>query len=190
MNAQLWWYVARATGIVAWALLTTSVISGALFSTRLMRGRPNAAWQLDLHRFLGGSAVVFTGLHLGALVADNYVDFRTIDVLVPFASTWKPGPVALGVVSLYLLVGIELTSLMMRRLSRRLWHSVHLTAYGLFWLTTLHFMLAGSDAANPLARWCANLVVTAVVFLTLVRALSPGPRVRSASSATGVTRSA
>ena len=72
-----------------------------------------------MHRFLGGAAVTFTGLHVAGLVADSYVHFGVADVLVPGASSWRPGAVAPGVVSLYLLAAVELTSLFMRRSRRR-----------------------------------------------------------------------
>src|SRR5690606_23931387 len=49
VNPQLAWYVARSTGIVAWAVLTASVVWGLLLSTRLARGRPTPAWLTDLH---------------------------------------------------------------------------------------------------------------------------------------------
>lgn len=176
MNPQVWWYIARATGIVAWALLAASVIWGLLLSTRLARGRPTPAWLLDLHRFLGGSAVLFTVLHLAGLVADDYVDFGLADLLVPYASGWKPGPVSLGVVSLYLLVAVEATSLAMRRIPRRVWRGVHLTSYVLFWTATFHFILAGTDAPHPLARAGIDVVAASVVFLSLVRILSPRRR--------------
>ncbi len=109
VNPQLWWLVARATGVVAWGLLTASVIWGLLVGPSLTRGRPTPAWLTDLHRFLGGAAVVFTALHLGGLVADTYTHFGVTDLLVPLASAWKPGPVALGVVALYLLLAVELS---------------------------------------------------------------------------------
>jgi predicted ferric reductase len=184
MNAQLGWHVARATGIVAWALLAASVVWGLLLSTRLARGRPTPAWLLDLHRFLGGSAVVFTLLHLGGLIADSYVHFDLVDLLVPFASSWQPGPVALGVASFHLLAAVELTSLARRRIPRQLWRAVHLTSYGLFWAATFHFVLAGTDATHPVARWGINLTAAAVVFLTLVHVLSPraGHRTTSRSA--------
>jgi DMSO/TMAO reductase YedYZ heme-binding membrane subunit len=188
MSPQLWWYIARATGIVAWALLAASVIWGLLLSTRLARGRPTPAWLLDLHRFLGGSAVAFTALHLAGLVADNYVDFGLADLLVPYASGWKPGPVALGVVSLYLLTAVEATSLAMQHIPRRVWRTVHLTSYVLFWSATFHFILAGTDAPHPLARVAIDIVAAAVVFLTLVRILSPRGRAR-ADRGTNGTRS-
>jgi predicted ferric reductase len=173
MTTQVWWHAARATGIIGWALLTAAVIWGLLLSTRLARGRPTPAWLLDMHRFLGGAAVIFTLLHLAGLVADTYVHFGLADLLVPYASSWRPGAVALGVVSLYLVVAVELTSLLMRRIPRRAWRGVHLTSFVLFWSATFHFILAGTDAGHPLAMLGINLAAATVVFLTLVRILSP-----------------
>ena len=72
------------------ACSSASVMSGLLLSTRLTKGRPTPAWILDLHRFLGGSAVIFTALHIAGLVADSYVHFGLADLLVPFASSWHP----------------------------------------------------------------------------------------------------
>lgn len=172
MNEQLWWYVARSTGIVAWALVSAAVIWGLLLTTRLVGGRTAPRWLLDLHRFLGGLAVIFTGLHLAGLVADSYTHFGPTDLLVPLASAWKPGPVALGVVAMYLLVAVELTSLAMRRIPRRFWRWVHLTSFGSFWLATLHGVTAGTDAGNPIL-WLAYLVTASVVlFLTVFRTLA------------------
>ena len=173
MNSQLWWFLARATGFVAWGLLTASVIWGLLLSTRLTRGRPTPAWLTDLHRFLGGAAVIFTALHVGGLVADNYTHFGLGDVLVPLASAWKPGPVALGVIALYLLISVEVTSLLMRRMPRRWWKAIHLSSFGLFWVATLHLVTAGTDASNLVAAVTVDVAATSVVFLTLVRTLSP-----------------
>ncbi|HET9443368.1 MAG TPA: ferric reductase-like transmembrane domain-containing protein [Acidimicrobiales bacterium] len=190
MSPQLWWYAARATGYVAWALVSASVVFGLLVSTRLARGRMSPAWALDLHRFLGGASVVFTALHLAGLVADSYVHFGPADLLVPLASSWKPGPVALGVVALYLLVAVQGTSMMMRRLPRRLWRAVHLSGYAVFWLASFHLLAAGTDAANPWSRAAVDLVVALVVFLSLVRALSGRPARGGRASARPAPRAA
>jgi predicted ferric reductase len=172
MSEQIWWYVARSTGYVAWGLLTMSMIAGLLISTRMAKTRATPAWMLDLHRFVGGLSVVFVLLHLAGLVADNFVHFGLADLLVPYASRWKPGAVALGIVATHLLVAVEVTSLLMRRLPRKVWHVVHLSSYLVFWLTTFHMVTAGTDATNPIARIATALSIAAVVFLTLVRALS------------------
>jgi DMSO/TMAO reductase YedYZ heme-binding membrane subunit len=178
MSTQVWWYVARATGMVAWALLAATVVWGLVLTTRLAGRKPAPAWLLDLHRFLGGLAVAFTALHLAGLLADGYVSFDLVDILVPGAAPWKPGAVALGVVSLYLLAAVEATSLAMRHIPRRRWHAVHLSSYVLFWSATFHFLLAGTDAGHPLARVAIDVVAALVVFLTLVRILSPRARPR------------
>jgi len=172
MNPQLWWFVARASGIVAWVLITASVLWGLSVSIRLTR-TPKPAWMLDLHRFLGGLAVAFTGVHLAGLVADSYVQFGPSELLVPFASAWKPGPVAWGIVAMYLLLAVELSSLAMRRLPRKLWHAVHFSSYLIFALVTIHMFAAGSEAGEPALQWTALLSVAAVGFLTIVRVLAP-----------------
>jgi sulfoxide reductase heme-binding subunit YedZ len=170
VNTHLWWYVARSSGIVAWILVTAAVVWGLLLSLRLTK-RPRPAWVLDLHRFLGGLGVAFVGVHLAGLVADSYTHFGPASLLMPLASAWRPVAVAWGVVAFYLLVAVELTSLMMRRLPRRIWHAVHLSSYGVFALTTVHALTAGTDTTTSWARWFALSSCTVVGFLTLVRML-------------------
>jgi hypothetical protein len=94
MSSQLPWHVARAGGIVAWALVAGSVTWGLTLSTRALGRRPRPAWLFDLHRFLGGLAVVFTAVHVLAVVADSYVDFSLVNVLVPLTGEWHPLAVA------------------------------------------------------------------------------------------------
>lgn len=186
MSGHTWWYLARASGFVAWALVSASVISGLLIGTRLTNGR--AKWLLDVHRFLAGSGIAFIALHVAGLVADSYVHFGVADLLLPFASSWRPGAVALGVVAVYLLAAIEISSLLMRRLSRRVWRAIHLASFVVFWTTTYHLLLSGTDARNPVARWSVNLVIASVVFLTVVRILSPrGPKTATSASRTRIS---
>jgi predicted ferric reductase len=173
MTSQLWWYLARAAGIVSWALVAISVCWGLLLAGRPIPGRA-VGWArphrlLDLHRYLGALAVVFTGIHVGALIADSYVHFDVVDVLVPFASSWRPGAVAWGVVAVWLLAAVELTSLAKRRLPRRVWHGVHLASYPLFAMATVHGLTAGSDAVNPVLRLAMVAAGSAVVGLTVYR---------------------
>lgn len=189
MSTHIWWYLSRSTGIVASVLVAASVIWGLLLSTRLLQGGPKPAWHLDLHRMLGGLAVLFTGLHVGVLFLDGNSDYGPADVLVPFASAWRPAAVALGVVALYLLVAVQGTSLVMRRLPRRFWHGVHIGSYGLFWLVALHGALAGSDATNPLFRLGSIAAIVAVLVLTAYRVLV-GRRARRATTPPAAPRHA
>lgn len=169
MNEQLWWHVARSSGIVAWALLAATVWIGLALSTRALGKRPAPAWLLDLHRGLGGYAVVLTGVHLVGLVLDSYVDFGLADLLVPGASEWRPGAVAWGVVALYLLVAIEITSLLRRQLSNTAWRRLHATSFPLVIVATIHLLTAGTDARNPVLLGAVLATTMAAAVLTLLR---------------------
>ena len=174
--SQLWWDVARSSGTVSWALLALSVVWGLTLSTRFLGKRARANQLLDLHRFLGGAAVAFVGVHVAALVADSYTHFGPTDVLVPFAGSWHPAAVAWGVVATYLLVAVELTSLLRRRLSKRVWHATHLLSFPLFLLATVHGLTAGTDATNPVLRWAMAATSVVVVLLTAHRVSQARPR--------------
>jgi DMSO/TMAO reductase YedYZ heme-binding membrane subunit len=172
MRSHTWWYTARAGGIVAWALATLAVIGGLQLSTRLLR-KPAPAWTLDVHRFLAGLAVAFLGVHLLGLALDQFIGFGAADFLVPFASSYKPAALALGVVAMYLLLAVEITSLMMRRIPRHRWHAVHLTSYVIFVIATVHGLTAGTDRHNALFQWACLISAAVVLAMTLVRVWSP-----------------
>jgi DMSO/TMAO reductase YedYZ heme-binding membrane subunit len=172
VRSQAWWYVARSGGIVSWALAALAVIGGLQLSTRLVR-RAAPAWMLDMHRFLGGLAVAFLGLHLLGLAADQFVGFSVGDFLVPFVSSYKPAAVGLGVIAMYLLLAVEITSLLMRRLPRRTWHAVHLSSYVIFVVATVHGLTAGTDRHNAVFQWACLLTAGVVLMMTLVRVWSP-----------------
>jgi hypothetical protein len=169
MNTQFWWYVARASGIVAWLMLTASVLWGVVLSTKAFPQHRRPAWLLDLHRWLGGLTVGFVAIHLIALVADSYTTFTLRDLAIPFASDWKPGAVALGVVAAWTLVAVEATSLAMKLLPRKAWRAIHLTSYVTFWLTTLHAALAGTDRSQVLYQATAAVSIAVVAWAIVYR---------------------
>jgi len=61
------------------------------------------------------------------------------------ASGWNTAAVAWGVVAMYLLAAVELTSLARRRLPKRLWRLTHGLAFPTFALSTVHVLTAGTE---------------------------------------------
>jgi methionine sulfoxide reductase heme-binding subunit len=176
MSEQIWWYTARAGGIVGWVLLAASVLWGLAISTKATAGKVRPNWMLDLHRFLGGLAVIFVGVHVFGIVADSYVHFGPADVLVPFASGYQPSAVAWGIVALYFLVAVEATSLARKHLPRKVWRMTHMLAFPLFACSTIHGLTAGTDATQTWLQAVMIAASVAVGVLTAVRLAGSGGR--------------
>lgn len=169
MNPQTWWFVIRASGLVAYALVGLTVIVGLLLSTRLLGRRPPPDWMLDWHRFLGGLGLVFTVLHVLSLLLDDYIEFRLIDLFVPFVAGWRPVALALGIVAFYLAVAVQVTSLVRHRMPAGWWRRVHQLSVPVFVLATAHLLLAGTDADHPLVLLTVGGVSATVLLLLWVR---------------------
>jgi DMSO/TMAO reductase YedYZ heme-binding membrane subunit len=172
LDPKTWWYLSRAGGFVAWALLATSVLWGLFITNRTLSKSTPPAWVLDLHRHLGGLAVAFVAVHIGVLPLDGFTHWSAADLFVPMHSTWHPAAVAWGVVAMYLLLAIEITSLMGRRFPRTWWRRVHMLSFPLYVLASIHLFAAGTDARNTIAQWMVVIVSTLVAFLAGVRLLA------------------
>jgi DMSO/TMAO reductase YedYZ heme-binding membrane subunit len=171
LAANLSWYVARSAGLVAWLTCAASVGWGLTLSSRLVRKRGAPAWLLASHRFLGLLSVTFVAVHLAGLWFDKWVPFGLAELLIPMRSSYKPLAVAWGIVAFYLLLAVELTSLLMGRIPRKWWHRIHLSSFLLLVLATVHGFTAGTDRSNSLARWVALTVSAALIFVVTYRVL-------------------
>jgi predicted ferric reductase len=168
LSNHLTWYVARGAGLLTWALLVASMTWGLLYATRVLGRRASAWWLLGVHRFLGASALVFIGIHVAALIADSYVHFSLTDAFVPFTGSWHPVAVGWGIVTMYLLVTIEITSLLRSRMDRQLWRMIHLASYPAFALATVHGLAAGTDLRAMVSTAMAIVLGTVAIAVAVV----------------------
>ncbi len=106
-------------------------------------------------------------------VLDEYVDIRWWQSVVPASLDYEPLPLAMGILSLDLLLAVVVTSLLRHRLPRRAWASIHLSGYAALVLSFAHGLLIGTDTEAGWARWiyvgCAAALGVAVLARTLLR---------------------
>ncbi|MGA1050811.1 MAG: ferric reductase-like transmembrane domain-containing protein [Ilumatobacteraceae bacterium] len=176
LNEKFWWYLARSSGIVAMVLLVASVVWGVLLATRALRPLDRPAWLLDLHRWLGGTALVMTGFHMLGLLLDGYIGYGFVQLLVPGTSEYRTMGVALGVVAFYVMVAVQATSYLRRRLSKKVWYAIHVSSYALVWVAAIHAGMSGTDTVNRAYQVLAILLSMIAVAATVIRILSPGKR--------------
>jgi methionine sulfoxide reductase heme-binding subunit len=188
MNEKFWWYLARSSGWVAFVLLAITVVWGILGISKIIERRGLPRWLLDVHRHLALLTVVFTGIHIAGLVADNYMHIAWREVLVPMAIDYRPGATALGIVAMYLIVAVQVSSWLRSHLPRRLWRGVHLVSYPALWLVGIHGLQAGTDAKHQWVRTGVMVIVGLVAFVTLMRIyMGSGSRRRAGRAAAAAT---
>jgi sulfoxide reductase heme-binding subunit YedZ len=166
------WYIARSSGIVAYLLLSASVVLGALMAGRAKFTWPRFAVE-EVHRFLALLAGVFIAVPGLALLLDTVVPISLAQELVPFASPYRPFAVGLGVLAAELLAAVGITNLYRSRLPHTVWRRAHYLTLAVWALATIHGFLAGSDRLDPWFAGIATATVTSVAIVVFTRFAPP-----------------
>jgi sulfoxide reductase heme-binding subunit YedZ len=146
------WYLARASGMVAFGLLTIAVVLGLALSGRAkLRYWPRFAVE-DVHRFAGLLTGTFVSIHVLALFVDGYMPFSLVQLVVPGASTYRPLATALGVVAAELLLALAITNRYRKRLSYGFWRRAHYLNFAVWGLALVHGIASGTDRGSPWAE--------------------------------------
>ncbi|WP_379971186.1 ferric reductase-like transmembrane domain-containing protein [Ectobacillus sp. sgz5001026] len=143
MNEYIW-YLIRATGTVAYILLYVATIIG-LYTQILKRKKRKINTWLNLHEPLSNWAFILVLAHLGFLFFDAYAKFTWTDLLIPFSTSYKPLPMALGIFSLYILTITIITTKLRKAIGIKFWRKLHVFTPIMYILVTVHSVLIGTD---------------------------------------------
>ncbi len=162
------WYLARAAGLSAYLMLFANVFLGMAVHLRPLDGLL-ARWRsFDLHQFTALLALGFMVLHALALLGDRYIGFAPAELLVPFASPYRPLWTALGVIAFYLVLAVFASSRLRRFVGHRAWRAIHYLSFAAFLLAMGHGLFAGTDSGEP---WAAALYGATGAVIALLLAL-------------------
>lgn len=176
------WILARAGGLTAYLLLTSSVVAGLVLKSRPFGARVKPASVTDVHRFLASLALLALAVHGGGLLLDRTVPTDLLGLVVPGRVPYRPVWTAVGVVAAEAMVAVYASFSVRKHIGVRTWRRLHWLTYGLFAAATVHGLLAGSDSS---ARWAQSTYVCSVgivAFATAWRALVPAQRGRPTRS--------
>ena len=161
------WLIARATGLMSYALLTIVTISGLLLAIphrAIVRFMAPAA-RLRLHIVMTVFALVFTVIHIVVLAVDPWANVGWMGAVLPFGADYRPVPVTLGLISLWAGVISGVTAGLAGRGTGGWWRPLHRLAGAAWILAWLHGVFAGSDTA-PLAGMYAVSGLLVIVLAT------------------------
>jgi DMSO/TMAO reductase YedYZ heme-binding membrane subunit len=167
------WILARSSGLLAYVLLTSSVLAGIVLKARPFGKSPRPAAVTDVHRLLALLGLAALALHGTALVLDRTVDISLAALVVPGLVPYRPLWTALGVVAAELMLVVYASFSLRQRIGTRLWRRLHWLTYGVFALATVHGLASGSDTSRPWALPLYGAAVGAVLAAAGWRTLVP-----------------
>lgn len=166
------WLIARAAGLVGFALLTLSVTLGLMFSTKILKPKR----QKDLlgwHQTLIWTGLAMVMLHGIAILLDPVMRFGLIAVVVPGTAPWRPITVAAGVVAGYLMLALALSFHVRRRIGQRKWRLLHYASFAAFALALGHALHAGTDLQGTTGLVFGAIAISPILWLVFARILMP-----------------
>jgi ferredoxin-NADP reductase/DMSO/TMAO reductase YedYZ heme-binding membrane subunit len=153
--------------------MSFSVVWGVLLASRVFRGLDNPAWLKDLHKYLSTLTVLLASVHTTSLMLDPYVKFDAADLLIPGVATYEGATeviniaLAVGVVAMWIMMVVYLSSLVMDKLPHSLWKAIHYLSYLVFFAIGIHAAFSGSDVGS----WWYAAVSIFVISMTMIALL-------------------
>jgi predicted ferric reductase len=166
-SVQIWWYVTRASGIIAYLLLWFSTILGLAVTSKYLDGMLDRLFTYDFHEFISLLSVGFTLVHVIVLMLDQYMPYSLAQILVPFISPYRPIWVGVGVIAFYMILLVTITFYMRNRIGTRAFRAIHVLSLAGYIGVTLHGYYSGTDTALPSMQILYDITGLAVLFLTV-----------------------
>ncbi len=166
-SVQIWWYVTRAAGIMAYLLLWLSTILGLAVSSKYLDEMLDRIFTYDFHEFISLLGVGFLVLHVAVLMLDNYLPYTLAQVLIPFISPYRPFWVGIGVIAFYLILLVTITFYLRNRIGSRSFRVIHYLSLIGYIGATLHGYYSGTDTALPTMQILYKLSGLVVLFFTI-----------------------
>jgi len=174
MLDQVLWFATRGAGAVSLLMLTASAAFGLVTVTRFEAAGWPRFFNYEMHRRVSLLSIAFLATHVLAAMFDPFTNLGLGAALIPLASSYRPVPVALGVIALYLFVALIATSLLRKRIGVKTWRTIHWASYAMWPLAVLHGITAGSDAFAPWMLVIDAACVTAAAIALTWRVLPRG----------------
>jgi len=166
-TVQLWWYVTRASGIIAYLLLWLSTILGLAVSSKYMDIMLDRMFTYDFHQFISLLSIAFLLIHILVLLVDRYLPYSVAQILIPFISPYRPFWVGIGVISFYIILLVTITFYIKKRIGMHSFRVIHYLSLAGFLGGLLHGFFSGTDTALPAMRIVYYATGLSALFFTV-----------------------
>ncbi len=166
-SQQLWWFVTRSAGIVAYLLLWFSTVWGLAVPSRIISPVLDQAYTFDFHQFISLLSIGFALLHILVLTLDRYLPYSTLQILIPFLSPYRPVWVGIGVVSFYIIMLVTITFYLRTQIGMSTFRAIHVFSLLGYLGITIHGLYSGTDSPLLSMQLLYRGTGLTVIFLTV-----------------------
>jgi sulfoxide reductase heme-binding subunit YedZ len=181
-STHLFWITSRAAGTVALVLSSATICFGLLMGAR-SGGGGSVSQRRTIHETLSLAVMVAIAVHGLSLVGDKYLHPSVLDVIVPFALSYKTLATSLGIISGWGLIILGLSYYLRGRIGVNRWKLIHRFTLLAWFGGVIHAFTAGTDAGQ---QWFVILAAVCTVPVVMLLAIRIGSaqqrRARSASA--------
>ena len=171
-----WWLASRAAAIVAFVLITVSVVLGLLMASKLIT-RPGLKRNLvKVHEQVALAALVAIGAHGVLLLGDAWLKPGITGITIPFTLEYRPVWTGMGILAGYLALVLGPTFYWRRKIGARRWRQIHRATVVVFALAVAHSLGSGTDGASTWFRVLVLGSAAVVLVLFLLRYARRAPK--------------
>jgi sulfoxide reductase heme-binding subunit YedZ len=162
-----WWIVSRSSGIVAFVLITISVLIGLTMAGKPVRDPQFTKNLRAVHEQTALAGLVAITVHGFAIFADPWLKPGITGVAVPFALSVHTFWTGLGVIAGYMAMLLGLSFYLRRQIGARLWRKAHRATIAVYVLGLFHALGAGTDTGSMIFLiWAVGTAVPiAILFV-------------------------
>lgn len=163
------WFIARITGLTAFAVLSLSVLSGEALRTSVLDFLAKNRAIRKLHDFTTPLWLPLVFAHIIALVLDKTARIQPVNVVLPFTTDYGQLPIGLGAFAFDIVMVVTITSWLRSRMNNTVWMWIHRTSYIAFIAIFFHAALSGTDFDAPLVSALAWSTAAGLAILGVSR---------------------
>src|SRR3954470_6550178 len=165
------WFIARITGLTAFAVLSLSVLSGEALRTSVLDFIAKNRAIRKLHDFTTPLWFPLVLAHIIALLFDKTARVGVLNVFVPFTTDYGQVAIGLGTIAFDIVMVVTVTSWLRSRMNNSVWMWIHRTSYVSFVALFFHAALSGTDFDAPLVSALAWSTAAGLAILGVSRVI-------------------
>jgi predicted ferric reductase len=151
-NITPWaWYISRAAGLMGFIFLWLTIFLGLSIRNPILKKIIQPVYSFNFHCFIAAMSVFWALIHGTSFLFHGNFSLKLSEIFIPFYSKTalvNTNYLALGIMALYMLVIMTVTSYLRSHLKHWLWRVLHFFNPLAFLFVVVHGYMIGTDMKN------------------------------------------